>query len=133
MAKLRFSLLCMAASVDYRSKSLSVMNVLDAIQVDVLPTIVQSLEHVSVWDRDEENEEIALRVKVFDPENKVILPPHEATLKSEKSTHRYLLSYSGFLIQKEGDYRFVSYLRSSSNRWRRTGETSLRIRLRENK
>lgn len=123
----------MSSSIDYRDRNLSIFKILTNLTVKGFPTVIQFIEHVSVWERDEANEEINLRIRILDPDDKIITPPHSATLKSDSLSHRYLLSLNGLPITKEGKYKFNTYLKSNASRWRKVNTTFLDLRLEKNR
>ena len=130
MAKLRFAILCLASSVDYRDNSLSLFKVMEALETPGLPAFIDSLEHVTLWERERDDvEQVAIRILIFDPDGRQLRPPDEVTLTMEKPRHRYLSRYRGMRLDKEGDYSFVTRMRTSSGRWKRVSTVSLEVKV----
>lgn len=127
MAKLRFATLCASTSIDYRDQSLSIFKVMDAIKVEGYPTAIPILEHISVWDREVDDEQIEVRILAYDPEGNQMLAPSVKTLQLQAQVHRYTLQLRGMIVTKGGDYSFITQIKGLSGRWRKVNETLLRV------
>ena len=131
MARLRFSLICQGTSIDYRNNDLSIFRLMDTVLVVGFPSAIQFLEHLSVWDRDEVDELHEFRIRFLSPENKLIAPPHLASLKMTKPSHRYTLTLSGFPIPMAGTYKFIIETKTKSSHWKKVSTVDLKVALKK--
>lgn len=129
MARLRFATLCMSTSIDFRDQALSIFKILDSITVSGLPSGIQFMEHVSVWDRDKEDEqEVTMRILGYNPSGKHSFVPKESTFTITKSVHRYVLKLNGMALPEPGKYIFRTQIKSESGRWKKVHDIILEVR-----
>lgn len=132
-----WSIVCASSSVDTKTNSLSLFNVIEEITITLSPDQVVSFEEdkngkllpfshelVSIWKKTagfigEVSGEI--KIKLINPENKILgefSPPSSVVIPKDKERVRTMINFSNLKIDSAGEYRLAIELAETGNKFK---------------
>lgn len=141
MAKHIWTVLCYKGSLDKYSNQVSLLDVLEEVEVGLVEAIPEDAENavipfnmnlVSLWIRSdpETPESVSTRYSIVSPKGDVVLTWDHAVSLSEHMRARSFLRLAQFPFRGPGDYAFRVEMRDEeSGQWNRVSEVPLRLKI----
>lgn len=136
--KFAYGVLASKAIINQKTEQLSVIDIIDQIQVDNLPVAMPSVSLVAFWirgDGEEGDVELVVRMK-RDPElpqelvqaTNYVSPQFVQIVPAVATSARAILEANAILIAHEGINKFV-FEQKVNNRWQDAGHISVNVQL----
>ena len=111
MASLEYFLVCESVSVDQRTNSASLFNILDEIRANDFPMSIPKAVVTSAWNYEDGDEDIDYQVKVhiFLPGEKM-QKPGPMNVRIEPNRHRLFLEIVNLRVQEPGELKFEIFI-----------------------
>ncbi len=138
--ELLWAVLCSGATIDQETKAISIVEVIEQLQVeaktDHLPStffVPRPVKFVSMWYRDTANGKQSLFSKVIfrAPDGDVLKEVEaEMELQAEKYRHRHIISFDGIPLRQSGQYTYeVLMKQKSTDQYKKVGFVPLNVEI----
>ncbi len=136
--KFAYGVLAAKSIINQRTEQLSIIDIIDQVQVDSLPAAVPGVSIVTFWAReDDEDGAVELKIRMKrDPElppelietTGYVGPEFEQLVPAEAMTARTILEASAVLVATEGINKFV-FEQEINGQWQNAGTVRINVQV----
>lgn len=112
MPKHMFTFPCLSTSIDSRTSLVSAFHISPRFNVDKLPAMLQSLEFVSWYEREQGENDFQQKLRLLKPDSKDVIFEKDLDCHGDKRYHTLILQIHNINFEKEGDYTYEVLVKS---------------------
>lgn len=136
MIDFEFGVICSSAIIDSRTEQVSIINMIDSVQVDAFPAIVPNVTIALFWKRSDNtsNEDLTFQFRMRrEPDLTGVIPEintieYEQPIPSGKTKARTIMNIAGIFVNNEGTNKFIFETKNDDN-WTHAGVIDLSVSL----
>jgi hypothetical protein len=136
MVNFEFGVICNSAIIDSRTEQVSIIGMIDSVQVESFPTIMPNTTIALFWKRSDSisNDDISFEFRMRrDPDLTGVIPGigsvgYEQSIPSGKTKTRTILNIAGIFVNNEGINKFIFEIKDREE-WIQAGIIELLVSL----
>ncbi len=130
MAKIVWAIVCRRVITDQQSNTVTYVDAVEQINFSTLPSASPPVTVGTLWQRQEGDETLELRLRLLGPDKKLIASDQLQVITLEKPRHRVNVVVDGFEFREEGEHTIVID-QKLKGKWKRVALLPLAIELAE--